>query len=71
MPTLVFVEVFGVAGLIGREKLAPKFSTGFFGGSQVHRKARRIVEAFKRAIKVVEYRDCSNFGYIQIVKLVY
>ena len=71
MWTLVSFVLCGVSVFIRRQQLTPKFSVSSFEGGHVHRKARRIAEAFKCAIKVVVHGEWSNSRHIQIMKLVF
>ena len=71
MWTFGFLVVFGISVFIRRQQLAPKFSFGSFGGGHVHRKTRRIAEAFKGAIKDIVHGEWSNSGHIQVVELIF
>ena len=53
------------------QQIAPKFSILFFGGSEVKRKARRIAETFKDAIKDVVHVEWFNSSHIQVMELVF
>ena len=69
MWTLVSFVLWGVSVFIRRQQLAPNFFVSPFRGGHVHRKAGRIVEAFKGAIKRIVYRECSNSRHVQIMEL--
>lgn len=70
MRSHVFIVLSEVSVLITRQQIAPKFSTLSFGGSEVKRKAPRIAEAFKNAVKDVVHGGCSNSSHIQVMELV-
>ena len=44
--SLVFSVMQGVSVSVRRQQLAPKFTVGVFGGSQVDRQTKRVSEAF-------------------------
>ena len=71
IPTLVSLVFCGVSVFIRRQKLAPNVSFSSFKGGHVDRKAQRISEAFKGAIKDVVRGECSNSRHIQIMELVF
>ena len=57
MRSHVFIVLSEVSVLIRRKQIAPKFSIFSFGGSEVKRKAQRIAETFKDAIKDVVHGE--------------
>ena len=57
MRSHVFIVVSEVSVLIRRQQIAPKFFIFSFGDSEVKRKAQRIAETFKDAIKDVVHAE--------------
>ena len=56
-PSHVFIVLAEVSVLIRRQQIAPKSSIFSFRGSEVKRKAERIAETFKDAIKDVVHGE--------------
>ena len=71
MVSLVFSVIQGVFVSVRRQQLAPKFTIGVLGGGQVDRQAKRVSEAFKGAVKVVNYCRVSNSRSIQVMELIH
>jgi len=71
MRTLIYFVLLEGSVFIGRQQLAPKFTVSSFGGGHVIRKARRIAEAFKGAVKDAVHGESSNSWHIQITTFVF
>ena len=71
MRSHVFIVLSEVSVLIRWQQIAPKFSIFSFQGSEVERKAQRIAETFKDAIKDVVHGVWFNSSHIQIMELVF
>ena len=67
MRSHVFIVLSEVSVLIRWQQIAPKFSIF----SEVERKAQRIAETFKDAIKDVVHGEWFNSSHIQIMELVF
>ena len=57
MRSHVFIVLSEVSVLIRRQQIAPKFSIFSFRGSEVERKAQKMAETFKDAIKDVVHGE--------------
>ena len=71
MRSHVFIVFSEVSVLIRWQQIAPKVSILSFRGSEVERKAQRIAETFKDAIKDVVHVKWFNSSHIQIMELVF